>query len=117
MFEPSIGEIAVFTPRSPGSDVLPPQTVQATVANAWGQPTSAHCMLASEVMANPGGSLIIEVRRGDPDDAYVVHWAGGMTSPGASNCGNDAEIVVAKQDLMVIVNAATGGFGLGLRRK
>jgi hypothetical protein len=114
LFEPSIGEIAVFTPKRIGSDV-PPQSVQVTLANEWGQPTSAHCILASEVMVNPGGSLVIEVRRGEPHGAYVVHWIGGNTSHGASNCGNDVSVVIDKQDLTVLVNAATGGFGLGLR--
>jgi hypothetical protein len=116
LFEPSIGEIAVFTPKRIGSDV-PRQAVQVAVANEQGQPTGAHCILASEVMTSPGGSLIIEVRRGEPHGAYVVHWAGGMTSHGASDCGDDVTVVVAKQDLMVLVNTAAGGFGLGLGSK
>jgi hypothetical protein len=111
LFEPSIGEIAVFNPNRLASDGLQ-RTVQVAVANQWGEPISnARCVLSSEVMATPGGSLIIEVRQGGADPAYMVHWAGGMTSGGVSNCGSDVNIVVAKQDLMQLVGA-TGGFGL-----
>ncbi len=85
-FEPSIGEMAVFSPSRQDNEILQ-RTVQVAVANLQGEPLSGvRCMLAPDVMAKFGGSLIIEVRRGGADPAYVVHWPGGMTSAGTSNC-------------------------------
>ena len=111
-FEPSIGEMAVFNPSRQGNEILQLHAVQVAVANLQGEPLSGvRCMLAPEVMAKFGGSLIIEVRRGGADPAYVVHWAGGMTSAGTSNCGNDVDVVVTKPDLMELVGP--GGFQPG----
>jgi hypothetical protein len=111
MFAPSVGQIAEFSPQRLVSGI-PPSTVQVARTNNWGEPTgTARCVLATEVMGNSGGSLIIEAQRGGSDRSYVVHWAGGMTSRGASDCGNDVAIVLNKQDLIELVGSM-GGFGL-----
>jgi hypothetical protein len=58
-------------------------------------------------MAQAGGSLVVEQRL-DGLQAYRVHWAGGATSAGVANCGNEADLIVERADLQLLSNAVGG---------
>jgi hypothetical protein len=106
-FEPSVGEMAVFSVKQLAGGIQT-RTAQVAVANRWGDPISdAHCALASEVMDAAGGSLVVETRLVGADPTYVVHWVGGPTSGGTSDCGSDVDVLVAKEDLIGLL----GSFG------
>src|SRR5579859_682615 len=65
------------------------------------------CTLDPSVMARAGGSLVVEQRL-DDSQAYRVHWAGGATSAGVANCGNEADLIVERADLQLLSNAVGG---------
>jgi hypothetical protein len=109
-FEPSVGEMAVFSVQQLTNGIQT-RTAQVAVTNRWGDPISdARCVLASEVMDTAGGSLVVETRLVGTDPTYVVHWVGGPTSGGTSDCGSDVDVLVAKEDLIGLL--APGGFGV-----
>lgn len=108
-FEPSVGEMAVFSVQQLTNGIQT-RTAQVAVTNRWGDPISdARCVLASEVM-DTAGSLVVETRLVGTDPTYVVHWVGGPTSGGTSDCGSDVDVLVAKEDLIGLL--APGGFGV-----
>ena len=65
-------------------------------------------------MAVHGGSLVIEARRLTRPPVYRVHWAGGPTDMGSTDCGTITDIMLERTDLMRLANVA-GGFSSGLR--
>jgi hypothetical protein len=65
------------------------------------------CVLTPAVMAADGGSLVVEQRFNDPH-IYHVHWAGGRTSDGATDCGRSADLVVNSAELQLLSNAVGG---------
>ncbi len=103
--EPAVGDVADFSSHQVNGDVLP-VTVTATEAGHT-------CVLASDVMARSGGSFVIVARQPAGDASYLIHWAGAHTSNGATDCGNSADLLVSKTDLLGLASAA-GGFGLHL---
>jgi hypothetical protein len=103
--EPTVGDIADFSPKYANQDVLP---ISVTAEEA-----GRTCVLASDVMVRGGGSLVIVARQPSDDGSYVVHWAGSHTSLGAADCGNSADLAVSKHDLLGLAGAA-GGFGIHL---
>ena len=109
-FEPSVGKMAVFSVQQLTNGIQT-RTAQVAVTNRWGDPISdARCVLASEVMDTAGGSLVVETRLVGTDPTYVVHWVGGPTSGGTSDCGSDVDVLVAEEDLIGLL--APGGFGV-----
>jgi len=102
-FEPTVGDIADFSARHTGPDMLA-VNVTATAADRT-------CVLASDVMARTGGSLVVVARPQAAGGAYLIHWAGSHTSTGASDCGSSADLLVSKPDLLGLAGAA-GGFGV-----
>ena len=100
---PAVGDILVFRH---GTTLAGDWEFTATKAGA----TVATCSLRPAVMAASGGSLVVEQRFQDPR-SYSVHWAGGPTSDGATNCGDNAELVVPGADLQLLANAV-GGAGV-----
>jgi hypothetical protein len=109
-FRPKVGDIVAFRPGSQDTDMWQ-MTIPATKVSAAGAPAAA-CSLDPNVMAEKGGSLVVEGRQDQPTLQYIVHWAGSETAQSAGNCGGSASLVVSRTDLQRLANAA-GGFGVG----
>lgn len=100
---PKVGDILVFR-----HGARMPLDWDFTVASA-GVP-DATCKLTPGVMASDGGSLVVEQRFEEPR-SFQVHWAGGHTSMGNTDCGDNAVLVVPAEDLQLLSNAV-GGAGV-----
>jgi len=109
-FRPRVGDIVAFKPGSQDTDMWQ-MTIPATLVSAMGSPM-ADCSLDPNVMAENGGSLVVEGRQDKPSLQYRVHWAGSDTARTAGNCGASATLLVSRTDLQRLANAA-GGFGVG----
>jgi hypothetical protein len=109
-FRPKVGDIVVFKPASQDTDMWQ-MIIPATLVSAVGSPL-ADCSLNPNVMADKGGSLIVEGLEDDPSLQYRVHWAGSATAQTTGNCGGSADLLVSRTDLQRLANAA-GGFGVG----
>jgi hypothetical protein len=109
-FRPKVGDIVAFRPGSQDADMWQ-MDIPATRVSAMGSPVAA-CSLDPNVMADKGGSLIVEGRQDEPSLQYRVHWAGGETARTKGDCGASAELLVSRTDLQRLANAA-GGFGVG----
>lgn len=102
---PRVGDVIMFRPGTP---------VDMTVNfEAHRTGTGAGCVLDPDVMVNGGGSLVVEARS-RLQSAYQVHWAGGRTADGTSDCGRSADLMVNKSDLLKLVNVM-GGRGIAGR--
>jgi hypothetical protein len=110
-FRPKVGDIVAFRPGSQDTDMWQ-MTIPANRVSATGSPV-AQCSLDPNVMAEKGGSLVVEGRQDVPSLQYRVHWAGSETTAQTpSNCGETADLLVSRTDLQRLANAA-GGFGVG----
>jgi hypothetical protein len=109
-FRPKVGDIVAFRPGSQDADMWQ-MTIPATILSAMGSPVSG-CSLDPNVMAEKGGSLVVEGLQDDPSLQYTVHWAGSRTAGTTGNCGDSANLLVSRTDLQRLANAA-GGFGIG----
>ena len=108
-FRPKVGDIVAFKPGSEDTDMWQ-MTNPAHLVSATGA-TQAACTLDPNVMADKGGSLIVEGREDADSIEYQVHWAGSRTTQTAGNCGASADLLVSRVDLQRLANAA-GGFGV-----
>jgi hypothetical protein len=109
-FRPRVGDIVAFRPASQKSMIS-----QMTVPESATRFRGAECSLDPNVMAEEGGSIIVEGRQDEPSLLYRVHWAGSKTARASSNCGGSADLLISREDLQKLANAA-GGFGLGDKR-
>jgi hypothetical protein len=109
-FRPKVGDIVAFRPGSQDTDVWQ-MTIPATLVSAMGSPV-AECSLDPNVMAEKGGSLIVEGLQSEPSLQYLVHWSGSESAQTTGNCGDSASLLVSRTDLQRLANAA-GGFGVG----
>jgi hypothetical protein len=109
-FRPKVGDIVAFRPGSQDTDMWQ-MTIPATLITARGSAIE-ECSLDPNVMAEKGGSLVVEGREDQPSLQYRVHWAGSSTTRTTSNCGDSANLLVSRTDLQRLANAA-GGFGVG----
>lgn len=109
-FRPGVGDIVAFKPSSQDTDMWQ-MTIPATILSATGAPV-ADCSLDPNVMADQGGSLVVEGLQNEPSLQYRIHWAGMATAREAGNCGASASLLVSRTDLQRLANAA-GGFGVG----
>jgi hypothetical protein len=110
-FRPKVGDIVAFRPGSQDTDMWQ-MTIPAVRVSTLGA-AGAQCKLDPNVMAENGGSLVVEGRQEVPALQYRVHWAGSeTTAQAASNCGDSADLMVSRTDLQRLANAA-GGFGVG----
>ena len=109
-FRPRVGDIVTFKPGSQDSDVWE-MTIPATVVSPAGA-LSQTCSMDPNVMAEQGGSLVVEGRTDTPGASYRVHWAGAQTAATSASCGSSANLSVSRTDLQRLANAA-GGFGVG----
>jgi hypothetical protein len=101
--EPGVGDIAEFVPGRAAQDLLP--------VNVTAQDGGHSCVLASDVIARSGGSLVVVARQPIDGASYLIHWVGPHTSTGASDCGASADLVISKHDLLSLAGMA-GGFGI-----
>ena len=108
-FRPKVGDIVAFKPGSEDTDMWQ-MTIPAQLVSTTGSPQAA-CTLDPNVMADKGGSLIVEGREDVPSVEYQVHWAGSKTAQTSGNCGASADLLVSRVDLQRLANAA-GGFGV-----
>ena len=95
---PGVGDILVF---KKGGRMPTDWDFTATNADAIA------CSLRPDVMTKYGGSLVVE-RRLDDASAYHVHWAGGPTAEGVTNCGSSADLLVGRTELQLLANAVGG---------
>jgi hypothetical protein len=109
-FQPQVGDIVAMKPGSQDTDAWQ-MTIPATLVSARGTPM-ADCALDPNVMAEKGGSLVVEASLAKPQPRYRVHWEGGETARAADGCGASATVLVTRVDLQRLANAA-GGFGVG----
>ena len=109
-FRPKVGDIVAFRPGSQDADMWQ-MTIPATLVSAMGSPV-AECSLDPNVMADRGGSLVVEGRQDGPSLQYRVHWAGTDTARTNGSCGASANLLVSRTDLQRLANSA-GGFGVG----
>lgn len=109
-FRPKVGDIVAFKPGSQDTDLWQ-MTIPATLVSATGTPVS-ECSLDPNVIAEKGGSLVVEGLQDRPSLQYRLHWAGTGTARSGGNCGSSANLLVSRTDLQRLANAA-GGFGVG----
>jgi hypothetical protein len=95
---PGVGDILVF---KQGARMPSDWDFTATNTNAIA------CVLKPEVMTSRGGSLVVEERL-DETSSYRVHWAGGPTSDGVTDCGGSADLVLGRMELQLLSNAVGG---------
>jgi len=95
---PNVGDILVF---KKGARMPSDWDFTATNADAMA------CTLRPDVMATTGGSLVVEQRLDDAG-AYRVHWAGGPTSDGVTNCGSSVDVTMSREELQLLSNAVGG---------
>ena len=109
-FRPEVGDIVVFRPPSQ-NPIVSQMTVPAAATSFHG----AECSLDPNVIAEEGGSMIVEGRQDEPSLLYRVHWAGSKTALASGNCGGSAGLLMSRADLQKLANAA-GGFSVGHKR-
>jgi hypothetical protein len=105
---PGVGDIVVYRSSVQQQDVWQLQVSKYRATSH----DSDICVMDPAVMAEEGGSLVVEAR----DDAsleapYRLHWAGAHTAHGAGDCSGSADLEVSRTDLQKLANAA-GGFGV-----
>jgi hypothetical protein len=107
---PPVGAIIVFRPDPAAAERWTLNATMAGPASAGvsGRGATGHCVLNPRIMASHGGSLIIEARLLSRPPEYRVHWGGGHTDTGSSDCGIAADLVLVRTDLMRLANVAGG---------
>jgi len=107
--QPTLGDIVSI---KAGTDV--PGSLRTDIEvgriDANGEP-SGSCVLQADVIAQEGGSLVVEATRPTDRPSYVVHWAGAHTSIGPSDCGPGADLLLTEGALRHLAQVA-GGFGV-----
>ena len=113
---PAVGGIIVFRPDATATErwSVDATTVEAGRVGLPDERTGRTCVLMPSIMAIRGGSLVIEARRLSSPPVYRVHWAGGHTDSGSSDCGTVADLMLDRTALMRLANVA-GEFTVGLK--
>jgi hypothetical protein len=109
-FRPKLGDIVTYKPGSEDSDMWQ-MLISASVVRPDGA-VAGTCKLDPNVMAEKGGSLIVEALDASAEAQYRIHWQGSQTTATKDGCGTSAELTVSRTDLQRLANAA-GGFGIG----
>lgn len=102
---PSLGDIVRFAPSGAGPATAARIVPAEILGSVPGGPTQRLCVLSSRAMDQNGGSLVVEARL-TAAHAYKVHWAGGATSLGSTNCGSSAELLLNAKDLSALIWAS-----------
>ncbi len=115
-FGPAVGGIIVFKADAAATEWWSVKAVVDRRRHIWAVRCNRRqtCVLSPDVMADRGGSLVVEARRMSRPPVYRVHWAGGHTDACAGDCGTAADLVLERTELMRLANVA-GGFNSGLR--
>jgi hypothetical protein len=104
---PKVGDmIAYHGERAVASD----PSMRLDIARADGKA----CVVDLATLRKGKGSLVVEERHPAPGRFYRVHWSGGPTSAGETDCGDDADLIL-KNDTMAAMAMAAGGYGLQRR--
>jgi hypothetical protein len=102
---PKVGDILVFK-----HGARMPDDWDFTVTTS----SAVACVLTPAAMASEGGSLVVEGRL-DNGRIYHVHWAGGRTSNGPTDCGRNTDLVMNREEVQLLSNAVGGpGVELGV---
>lgn len=109
-FRPKLGDIVAFRQQSPDTDLW--QTAIPVILQKMSGTATRECSLDPSVMAEKGGSLVVEGRQDEPSLQYQIHWQGSATARTSEDCGSSANLLVSRTDLQRLANAA-GGFGIG----
>lgn len=113
--EPTLGDIVSFADVLAAPGAIDPDGEVVVAASRADGPVGDTCTLDSAVMEKSGGSLFVEAEGPSPR-IFRVHWAGGATSQGASDCGRSSELLLSANQLGRLAESV-GGFGIpGLRR-
>jgi hypothetical protein len=83
-FQPKVGDIVAFKPGLQDTE-MGQMTIPATVVSAAGL-SLMECSLDPNVMAENGGSLVVEGVQDRPSLQYRIHWAGSVTAKPTSDC-------------------------------
>jgi hypothetical protein len=107
-----VGEMVVFDPDD-GTRVWMQPGIPAAYASPadWSTTRSEHlCTLVPSVMAEAGGSLIVEAKQTMRPPLFRVHWSGPRTDAGTGDCGDNVDLVITLQQLraLEIVARANG---------
>ena len=105
---PDVGEIVSFNPQNGPRYWSQPGI--AAVATVHGKPRE--CVLMPSVMAQFGGSLVIEAKELSHPPAFRAHWSGRHTATGPTDCGKSADLTLQLTQLRALANVA-GGYGAG----
>jgi hypothetical protein len=116
-FGPSVGAVIAFRPDAQASDwwQINARFSDAPRFDRVDSFAGRKCVLSPGTMRASGGSIIVEARSLTRPPVYRVHWAGGHTSRGAGDCGDAADLVLSRAELIKLANVAGGfnnGFGL-----
>ena len=104
---PRIGDIIAFDrSRREPTDMQARITVTPTSGLS-----ATPCILDVRVMWAAGGSLVIEALQLQPSPSFRVHWAGGRTSEGVTDCGTTADFRLSRSEIVTLTFAA-GGKGI-----
>jgi hypothetical protein len=106
---PGVGDVVAFDANFGVPADLP---TRLSVTRADG----TQCQLDLEVMQRVHGSLMVDAVTSDSPHVYLLHWAGAHSSLGAGDCGAAADIV-ASDTVMATQLVATGGVGVGARKR
>ena len=99
---PAVGDLIAFQPK--------PDAVASSIRLEVERVNAEECTLDLDRLRREGGSLIVEERRLGVPRAFRVHWAGAGTDEGRTDCGRQADLLLAHQDVLALVFAA-GGYG------
>jgi hypothetical protein len=105
---PDVGEIVTFNPQD-GPKRWDQPGIHAQLASAAA--LRQGCELMPSVIADAGGSFVIEAKLLSRPPVFLVHWSGGRTATGAQNCGQSADLTLPLIQLRALANIA-GGFGV-----
>jgi hypothetical protein len=100
---PQLGDIVAFLPRR-----LPSVSTASITVSPTNAPARKTCVLDVQAIQKSGGSLVIEATHPNPDDTFVVHWAGLRTSDSQQDCGSSADFVLNRVQVAALIFAAGG---------
>jgi hypothetical protein len=102
--EPKLGEIIAFNYSARTGALMQEQIVVMKVDNAL----AGHCILDPHIMRASGGSIVIEALQLRPEPMYRVHWAGFHTSAGNEDCGAEADLMLSRIQMVMMISEGNG---------
>jgi hypothetical protein len=105
---PDVGEIVTFDPHD-GPKRWEMPGIPARFAE--GATLRPNCVMTPSVIADGGGSFVIESKQLAHPPVFLVHWSGQRTDNGAQDCGGSADLLLSLIQLRALANVA-GGYGV-----